>query len=509
MARVVQRSGPPYLTILFAFLFFVSAAVAAWLGTVAQNRGKEVTKLQETVNTLGQFNDPQMAAVKERAGSRSVIGQMRADTQKLIEGLVGPAAGRGMSVAAALRHIDQARQAVQTANPDEPATRRLAGEIDRIAEQLRSAGGEGMNVTEALAQIDAARQAFAAANPDETAADGVLTILQRVGEELKSARQQIATLEAQNTELADDLRASRRSAGEARKDLAAKLDQANDQLSALQKKLDDLSDSYDQRITTANDDWEGRVRDLQDDLTTREQEIRTLEGRVRDLLARVDELEDRVRGERRGPETELTADGRIIEVVPEHELVYISLGREDNVRVGLPFSVYAKETGVSAEGESKGRIIVKNVYDAVAECHVVRTTPGEPIVKDDLIANIAFSTVTQPKFYIVGQFDLNDDGEVDDDSLEAVRNMIARFGGSLVDEISVQTDYVVMGHPPRPIPRPASDATPTQVALWEQLQERIEAYQSTQKLAMQFNKPILNARQFMSFIGYTPDVLQP
>jgi len=195
--------------------------------------------------------------------------------------------------------------------------------------------------------------------------------------------------------------------------------------------------------------------------------------------------------------------------LPEHDLVYISLGRRNNIRVGLPFSVYAKQTGVSAEGQSKGRIIVKNVRDSIAECHIVRQAPGEPIVEGDLIANIAFSTVTQPKFYIVGYFDLNNDGQPDDDSLDAVRNMIARFGGSIVDEISVQTDYVVMGQAPRRASRPAPDAPATQMTLWQQNQQQADAYERTQDIAMRFNKPILNERQFMSFIGYSPEVLEP
>ncbi|MFW6155286.1 MAG: hypothetical protein ACOC95_08725 [Planctomycetota bacterium] len=466
MARVVQRSGPPYLTILFVFLFFIAAGVAGWLGTVAQNRGKEVAKLQDTVDTLGrsmELNDPAMAALKARAAKerRTVIGQMRADQQALIDGLVGSSAGQGTS-----------------------------------AEQ-------------ALAQIEAAHEAFGKSNPEDQTTEGVLTILDQVGAELMSARRRVASLEDRTGELAADLKKSRADAADAQEILAGQLEQTKADLADLQTKLDELSKSYEQRVAAANSDWEGRVSDLQDDLSTRDREIRNLESRVRDLLARVDELEDRVRGERRGPEAELKADGRILEVVPEHNLVYISLGRRDNIRVGLPFSVYAKQTGVSAEGESKGRIIVKSVDDAIAECHVVRTTPGEPIVAGDLIANIAFSTVTQPTFYIVGQFDLNNDGESDDDSLDAIRNMIARFGGSIVDEISVQTDYVVMGAPPRPVARPAPDAPPTHVALWERHEKQVAAYENTQEIAMRFNKPILNARQFMSFIGYTPEVLEP
>ena len=466
MARVVQRSGPPYLTILFAFLFFIAAGLAAWFGTGWQNASKESAKQVTTLEGFGrpsELNNATMAATKARAAStrQTVVGQMQADQQSMIVGLAGPTAAQGMTI------------------------------------------------EEALAQIKAAEQAYAEIRPDDTTTEGVLNVLNRLGADLVSSRQRIQSLEANNAQLAADLQKSRTDAADAQQLLANQLEGAKTEIAALQTKVDALSGSYDQRVATANTDWQGRVSELQGDLSTRDREIRNLESRIRDLLARVDELEERVQGERRGPEAELIADGRVLEVVPEHNLVYISLGLRDNVRVGLPFSVYAKQTGVSAEGASKGRIIVKSVEDSIAECNVVRTTPGEPIVAGDLIANIAFSTVTQPRFFIVGQFDLNNDGEPDDDSLDAIRNMIARFGGSIVDEISVQTDYVVMGAAPQRAARPAPDAPPTQVALWERHERQAEAYATTQDVAMRFNKPILNARQFMSFIGYTPEVLEP
>jgi len=457
MARVVQRSSPPYLTILFVFLFVIAAGLAGYFYSVWRDAESKVVSADETMRSVAsrtELSDPAISAIKARAGTarRTLVGQMQQDINDLVGQIAGPV-GAGMSAAEA---IQQART--------------LA------------------------------------------AADGLVAMASDLKTQLAASQAELQATEAQLAAQVEQTNKIIADAGATQTTLADQLQQKTEELTTLQAKFDTLTSSYQTDLETANTEWEKQVRALRDDLKGAGDDIAKLEKKVGDLLKRIKILEGPVVDPSKpGAKPEVLADGEILKVLKlsDHTVVYIDIGRKDRVRIGLRFRVYSKRTGVSADAPDKGAIIVKSLADGTAECHVLQSTAGDPIVAGDKVVNLAFSSTTQPVFVVKGQFDLNGDGGADAQGAGVIKGMIERFGGKVTDQITVDTDYVVMGMVPSPGPRPEADAPETDIAVWQQNEQAIQRYHEAKNRAISMNKPILNTNQVLTYIGFVPEILRP
>lgn len=152
--------------------------------------------------------------------------------------------------------------------------------------------------------------------------------------------------------------------------------------------------------------------------------------------------------------------GRVLRALPGDSLVHIDLGREDNVTLGLTFSVYSEDERVPADGRGKANLEVVSVGRRTAECRVTaRPAPDDPILEGDIVGNIVLSREhdKKQKFCIVGQFDIDFDGTPDVAGKEAIAALVRRYGGVVVDRVDPTTDYVIVGQEPPLIGEPAAE----------------------------------------------------
>jgi hypothetical protein len=143
--------------------------------------------------------------------------------------------------------------------------------------------------------------------------------------------------------------------------------------------------------------------------------------------------------------------GRVLRALPGDSLVHVDLGREDNVVLGMTFSVYSEDERVPADGRGKANLEVVSVGRRTAECRVTaRPSPDDPILEGDIVGNIVLSRDhdKKQKFCIVGQFDIDNDGRMDAEGTEAVASLVRRYGGVIVDHVDPTTDYVIVGQEP-------------------------------------------------------------
>ncbi len=146
------------------------------------------------------------------------------------------------------------------------------------------------------------------------------------------------------------------------------------------------------------------------------------------------------------------AVGKILRILPGDSLCYINLGRDDNVTLGMTFSIYSGDQRIPADGRGKASIEVKSVDARTAECRIVSPpSPDDPILEGDSVNNIVLSRnrAKKQRFVVVGEFDTDFDGEPDVRGREQVIAMIERWGGEVSDQVTALTDYVVLGSPPR------------------------------------------------------------
>ncbi len=201
--------------------------------------------------------------------------------------------------------------------------------------------------------------------------------------------------------------------------------------------------------------------------------------------------------------TARVADGTVLQAVPGDKMVYISLGVNDRLILGMQFSVYSYKTGIPADGRGKGRIEVVSIFDNSAECRIVDLAPHEVIFPEDLIANPIYDRDKPPTFVVVGDFDLDRDRNPDPDGAETIVALITQWGGVVSSDLSALTDFVVIGaSPPRP-PAIGRAVTPEEAARIETARRAYDRYEATVSEAKDLAVPIMTQNVFLNFLGYS------
>jgi len=228
------------------------------------------------------------------------------------------------------------------------------------------------------------------------------------------------------------------------------------------------------------------------------------EEKLAQLRARFDAQQERFGDLQIKPEALATArrpDGRILTAVPGDDVVYIDLGSNDRLTLGMQFTVYSRETGIPADGRGKARVEVVSISESSAECRTVAIVGHEVIFEDDLVANPVYDRSRPLTFLVVGQFDLDYDGRPDVDGVATIEALVTSWGGVLASELSALTDFVVVGGAP-PRPKAIGEASTDEAARIEAVRRVYERYENTVKTARSLSVPVLTQNIFMHFLGY-------
>lgn len=387
---------------------------------------------------------------------------------------------------------DQLRQAraaqaaiaeLATGAPQDPpeVVRTKVGDLrTRIAQERRLPNAAAFTAFSALEALETLYQAFTSEN-----------------QKLAQANQQNAQLAEQVAQLAD-----------ANSNQVA---QFNAQVSDFERQLAETREEWEQHRAERDREVDGFNQQLKDidarankDIQIQREETKRVLAKFEELHSRFTELKARLGELQITPQELITArqpDGYIVAAEPAERVVYINLGREARLVLGLQFAVYSAASGIPADGRAKARIEVVNIFDYGAECRVVQVHGREPVIEGDLVANPVFDPSRPMKFMVIGRFDLDGDGEFEPEGARQIELLIQNWGGEVVDELSAQVDFTVVGAAPR---RPVVVGDPTVEA-----QARFEA---EQKVYLEFNDmlaraqglsiPILIQSVFMHFLGY-------
>jgi len=203
-------------------------------------------------------------------------------------------------------------------------------------------------------------------------------------------------------------------------------------------------------------------------------------------------------------------DGSIMSTIPQDNLVTIDLGEKDHVLLGLTFEVFDKKTGVVRDEfndvRGKATIEVVRVKGSTSECRVVRTERGKTIMEGDVIANAVYDRNRTFKFYVYGNFDIDNDGRESPTDTRRIKSMIEQWGGVVATEFGYDVDFLVLGVKPQVTTRPAADGTDIRTPV------EIEADAAREREALKFTQligdagllriPVLNQNRFLWLIGY-------
>jgi hypothetical protein len=216
------------------------------------------------------------------------------------------------------------------------------------------------------------------------------------------------------------------------------------------------------------------------------------------------------------PNSEVSAfepDGEIVLVDDQTRIVHINIGSDDRVYHGLTFGVYDRSTPIPRDGRGKAEVEVFEVKEKVSAARI--TSPinvKRPIVQGDNIANLIWDSNKINRFIIVGDFDLNQDGVTDDYAANKVKLLIKEWGGKVANEISIETDYIILGRAPRIHKKPTfedMEMYPLALEKYEESVKKGEEYQKVLKQAEFLKIPVFNYERFLYFIGYKLKAKEP
>lgn len=372
-------------------------------------------------------------------------------------------------------------------------------------------GQTGVEASAVQAQVQSIRKELSELaglpSANEYPSYAILTALDRLSkaykarsEETKQLQDQVAALQAKVKEIEDTYR-------QREQDLVAKTDELNNEYKSLKTDYDanlqrwtEGVQKFEKELAALNDKNRQLLTQEQSKSTSLQQEATRQQERIDGLVKELEKFRPS-----NDPMAVLReADGRVLRVLPDESVVYISLGRADHVTPGMTFAVYSPVGGVSKDGKGKATIEVMTVLTETSECRVTSVEKGDVIVDGDLIANPVYDRTRTFTFVVTGGFDLNYDGKIDDPNGDAVRKLVEAWGGRVASRVDEQTDFVVVGSPPVVGP-PGGVASP-EPAESKQLQDEQQlvqtaAYDKIKADAKALRIPILTRTQFLYFIG--------
>ncbi len=442
MARVVQRrSGPPYVLILLAFLFLASTTLAVLFYV---------------------RNDESVKGIGEEKAKSSELAKENREKAVVIKGLVKKMSGRILSPEAAKTEADQSLK-LEYAKDYADLSSAIAGLNDSIA----------------------------------------------------NLKKQIKNGKLIHSELRNEVAQKEKAIGDIDQELTNQRKAALDELAEKKKHYETSIGIYKAEVVKANEEFkvilaqrDRRIDSLDAKLGNKAMEIQGLEAHV----ARLQKIIRDIKGEAGSVGEWLVSkpSGKVAKVLLNQGICYINLGRQDRVTAGLTFSVFSAQTGIITTKDKKkitpkAKIVIVNVGLNTSECRIVKTEDkNDPIMDGDLIVNLIFSSTRTYNFVVEGEFDLYGTGRVDPLANRHVRALIERFGGKVTDEISISTDFVVMGNEPPLPPKPGEDAPP---AVWKIYNEKMKTYDyygRVRSIAETLQIPVLNTNRFLAYSGHVP-----
>lgn len=280
-------------------------------------------------------------------------------------------------------------------------------------------------------------------------------------------------------------------------------------ISELESDNNDYRDGFrdtEQRYITQINQLRQQLEQTQTDSSTR---IRTLEQEKLLLEDQVASLQQQGRGETLSARPEFSlVDGSVANTNPNQNEVFISIGRRQNVILGMNFAVYADETQIrpDAEGnypQGKGAIEVVNVGETSSRCRVLFERAGNPIIPGDVIANAVYDPNKVYKFLVAGNFDSNGDGNRTPGERTEITALIEEWGGKTTDDLTGDVDFLVLGEPPVLPPQPTINSPIEIVEIYIRKEQELARYNDLFEKAQRTAIPVLSENRLYTLIGRT------
>lgn len=409
-------------------------------------------------------------------------------------------AGQEEIISTAERNSDQVRNLIEEARRDRKS---LSGYL------IESQGSVMERVTGAkrdkLSDLNAKLRAVPGAE-----SGNLLSILGAREGEIANLKAQLAQAEQSRSQALADLRTEVERVANLQKSHQDTVDSLNATVNAYYEEIQRNKAEID-RYKSQVDERLARVQSEASDnerrLTDRNRELEAAQLIMKNTI-------DTLRGERqtttfRGTDEAALADGRIIGLGDTGQTVFLSIGSNQKVQLGMTFSVYADAASIRPDENGnyprgKGTLEVIALTPESATARITSEARGNPIVKGDTVANPLYDPRKVYRFVVFGNFDSNADGVATPLERQDVESMVRDWGGELAQDLTGDVDFLILGERPLLPPRPGADAPIEVVTRFVQISREAERYDNLYRQAVATSVPILNENRLYTLIGRAP-----
>lgn len=281
------------------------------------------------------------------------------------------------------------------------------------------------------------------------------------------------------------------------------IDQAFDGITAYERGVQDVIANVEARVTDLEAEQSAETAEYQDRIAALEQDILVL----RDRLERASGI---ARPEVFRPTDEFAlVDAQVVAVQPQENAVTLSIGSNQKVTIGLTFSVYSDANVIRPDADGnyprgKATLEVIRVTPTSATARILNASQGNPVVAGDVVANPLYDPDKVYKFVVYGNFDTNRDGRATRFEADRVASLVRQWGGTTVDDITGDLDFLVLGRQPVLPPQPGPGAPLEAVQEYVRLQSIVSRYEELFERAQRTNIPVLNENRLYTLIGAFP-----
>jgi len=358
---------------------------------------------------------------------------------------------------------------------------------------------------EAQTALELARKYINIADPNTT---GLIPIIKAIAAELESTKKlQLDTQKSLDEKLAELKNVNEANTQKEQALLAEKekllqdVEQAKQDYKELQDLLRQSTEEQVKNLTVQVQELTATKEAMEDRLDLKEAELAEAQQEMKLAKEQITKIEP-------GPDQEVLAyqpDGKIILVDNNAKVVHLNIGSNEHVYRGLTFTVYDRGTSVRQDGKGKAEIKVFDIADTYSAARIIDSELTKPVLLGDIVANLIWDSTRTNVFAIAGDFDIDGDGQTDYDAIERIKALIEKWGGRVDPNISIDTDFLILGQIPMVGGRPTLEEQqqdPTALQKYETLIQRLNQYNTMQERAQALWIPILTYDKFLYFIGY-------
>lgn len=219
------------------------------------------------------------------------------------------------------------------------------------------------------------------------------------------------------------------------------------QISDLRTEKEELLKEEEEKRNTAQEENEkerNRLSELNEQEKLQEKKYK---NKIADLEQRISELKDEAAGQsgisrwfqnqKENTNKQDIPDGEIIYVNENLNIAYIDIGRNQGAVPGLQFDIF--RYGKGGEKIIKGKAEIKKVDDKMSMVGITELADTlNPINSGDKIINSVYDRNKTKYFVVAGKL-------IQKYSLQQVKRMVSNIGGTVEDEITAKTDFVILG----------------------------------------------------------------